>query len=406
MNKWMEHVKIALSAIWAKKTRSFLTMLGVIIGVFTVIELLAVGQGVKTALSKEIERMGSNILVVVPGKLEPGQYNPSATLGVSTLTVGDGVELKKKISAISHVAPLMLISSPVESEGKTLTSPMVLGTSADFFGATETTLDSGQFFIAEDDLAARRVAVLGYPVARELFGDESAVGKQVNIRGEAFEIVGVLEEPEETISAFGGPNFDTAVYLPFKTGEAVTGTSQVFRILLRVRSAEEIPAVKEGILPLLKASHDGSEDFTVFTQEDLVGLLGSVLDLMTALLGTLGAISLLVGGIGIMNMMLVSVTERTREIGIRKAIGASSADILFQFLIESVVLSVLGGVIGIGLSLGSAWIVASQAPFELVITSDAIVLGLGFCLGVGVLFGVAPAIRAARQDPLRALRYE
>jgi putative ABC transport system permease protein len=406
MNKWMEHFKIALSAIWAKKVRSFLTMLGVIIGVFTVVELLAVGQGVKAALSKEIERMGSNILIIVPGKLEPGQYNPAATLGVSTLTVEDVDTLQQKIDTISHIAPLMLISSPVESEGKILTSPMVLGTTTDFFGVTESELSSGRFFTGQEGEESRRVAVIGYPVAQELFGSAESVGKKIKIRGEEFEIVGILEEPEETISTFGGPNFDTAVYLPFKTGEAVTETSQVFRILLRVQTAEEITPVKEGIPSILKENHDGADDFTVFTQEDLVGLLGSVLDLMTALLGTLGAISLLVGGIGIMNMMLVSVTERTREIGIRKAIGATSTDILFQFLIESIVLSVLGGLIGIGLSLGSAMLVASRAPFELVITSEAMLLGLGFCLGVGVIFGVAPAIRAARQDPLRALRYE
>ncbi|HLC99609.1 MAG TPA: ABC transporter permease [Patescibacteria group bacterium] len=406
LNKFWENIKIAFAAIWANKVRAFLTMLGVIIGVFAVVELLAVGEGVKSVVSKEIEGLGSNVLVVISGKITNGQFNAASSVGVSTLTVSDIEAVKKEVPHIDAVAPLMLISSPVKVGEKSSTTSLVIGTTPDFFRARDIKLDSGKTFTTDEEQNRRRVAVIGYPISKTFFEDTNPIGKKILIRGEELEVIGVLAKPKESASALGGPNFDDGVYLPFSTGEDLTKSSQVFRIIAKATSSEDIKTTKEDMRKTILKSHKDSEDFTVLTQEDLVGLIGTILDVMRALLGALGAISLVVGGIGIMNIMLVSVTERTREIGIRKAIGASSLDILTQFLIESLVLSLLGGVIAVGLSFGVAAIVSAQANFEPVITVPFIILAISFSLSIGIIFGVAPAIRAARLDPIKALKYE
>lgn len=406
MTKLLEHFKIAFGAIWANKARSLLTMLGVIIGVFAVVELLAAGEGMKSAISKEIENLGSNILVIVPGKVGGNQYNAAATIGVSTLTVDDVKMLRERVSEIESISPIMLISSPVRYQEKEIISSLVLGVQEHFFRSRGVPVNRGTLFAEKDQKERKRVVVLGDPVARELFGEDDPLTKMIMIRGEAFEVIGVLEKPKESTFSFGGPNFDQAIYLPFETGEELTRTSQVFRIFMKVKSGTDIPSLKTVVKTAMIENHQGSEDFTVFSQEDLVGLISSILDIMRALLGSLGAISLLVGGIGIMNMMLVSVTERTREIGIRKAIGASSFDILIQFLIESMVLSLLGGCTGIGFSVVVARVASFKAPFDFVVTPESILLAVGFSLGVGVLFGIAPAVRAAKKEPIQALRYE
>lgn len=404
--KLWENVKLALISIRSSKIRSFLTMLGVIIGVFAVVELLAIGEGVKSFVTREIEDLGSNLITVLPGKMGAGQFNPAASVGVSTLIIDDVRILKNEISEIEAISPLMLISSPLKYGDKSTASAMVLGTEPDIFRVRDAKLDSGRVLNDSDEKNENKVMVLGYPVAKSIFGDESAIGKKVIIRDEEIEVVGVLAKPKQSASPFGGQSFDDAVYLPFSTGKNLTKTEQVFRIVAKIKANTDIKNAKEKIKEVILKNHKDSEDFTVFTQEDLVDLVGDILNVMRALLGALGAISLLVGGIGIMNIMLVSVTERTREIGIRKAIGASQFDILIQFLIESLVLSLLGGAIGLGLSFAVAYIVKIKANFEPVISPEFILLAIAFSVLIGVIFGVAPAIRAARLDPIKALKYE
>ncbi|TAN57312.1 FtsX-like permease family protein [Patescibacteria group bacterium] len=404
--KLWENIKLAFISIWSNKVRALLTMLGVIIGVFAVVELLAIGEGVKSFVTKEIEGLGSNLIAILPGKMESGQFNPSSGIGVSTLTNDDVRVLKEDVSSIEAVSPMMLISSPIKYGDKSAPSALVLGATPDIFKVRDTKLDSGRVFEQKDEDEKERVIVLGYPIAQSIFGDENAIGKKVIIRGEEIEVIGVLEKPKQSASPFGGQSFDDAVYLPFSAGIELTNTEQVFRIVAKIKSDTDVKEAKEEIKKVILKNHKDSEDFTVFTQEDMVDLVGTILDVMRALLGALGAISLLVGGIGIMNIMLVSVTERTREIGIRKAIGASQLDILIQFLIESLILSLLGGGVGLGLSFGAAYIVKTKADFEPVITPEFIILAIAFSVLIGVIFGVAPAIRAARLDPIKALKYE
>lgn len=402
--KLVENISIALLALSGNKVRSFLTTLGVIIGVFAVLELVAVGEGVKVEVTKQIESLGTNVVIVLPGKVSEGNYNFASTIGASTLTEADRATIGS-LPSIEASAPLMLISSPVQVGQEVSSNFLVLGTTPEFFAVRSLSQDAGRFFSQDDANGKQRLAVLGYPVWQHFFGDETFAEKTIELRGKAFTVVGVLPKPK-TRAALGGPSFDDVVYIPFETAKDITGTSQIFRILAKVTDSREVEDSTNEIKKAILANHGGSEDFTVLTQEDVLDLFSSVVRILTAMLGALGGIALLVGGIGIMNIMLVSVTERTREIGIRKAVGASTVDIFLQFLVESIVLSLAGGVLALVLALVGAQVVSSKTGFALVITSTTILLAIGFAMLVGVLFGVAPALRAARLDPVKALRYE
>ncbi len=434
MYKLIENFKLALQAIWSKKTRSLLTMLGVIIGVFSIVLLVAIGQGVKQEVTGQIEGLGSNLLFVVPGSFSDETSAPSAGgfIGNSSLTEEDITALGE-IDGVDFAVPIAIMGLPVlaekpvapgeranasssDAQSSQLQSAavpiMLIGSNADvktaFAGQMTQGEEYGHMFTSEEYDSKARVAVGFSGATDELFPDTAIpeiLGKTIFIGKYEFEIVGLLEA-EQTEGLFGGTDLTKVIVIPYSTAKDISDTIAINRIILAVNDSSNIDDVKEAARTALLNQHEGVEDFDVLTQEDLLDVFNQVLSVITTMLGGIAAISLLVGGIGVMNIMLVSVTERTKEIGLRKAIGASGFDILIQFIIEAILLTLLGGVIGLLLAQAGASIMETQFGFEPVIDIQIILLAFGFTVLIGIFFGVAPAVRAARLDPINALKYE
>ena len=410
---------MAFRAIWSNKIRSFLTMLGVIIGVSSVISMMAMGQGVKQGITDEVTAIGSNLLTVVSGKIsaDGSGQGMAGMAGVSSVTWQDRKAIEKNIDGISNVAGLMMVQGSLDYEDKK-TMPTLVGGEADLEFLNLYNIKTGRFLDNEDVEDKNYNIVIGSTIAKELFGegsasvseeatadkkDEEALGKKVIINGEEFEILGVMET--ESMSAVG-MDANSMVVIPISIAREMYDTDQLTRILLQVEDKDNIDNVKQQVYDLMLKRHKDNEDFSILTQEDMLSMMDSILSLITALLTGIASISLLVGGIGIMNIMLVSVTERTREIGVRKAIGATNSNILMQFLIEAAIISLMGGGIGIGLAWVGGLLVSRFTPISPEITLFAVGLAFGISVFVGVVFGVAPAIKASRKDPIEALRYE
>ncbi len=399
----------AFRSIWTKKTRSFLTMLGVIIGVAQIIALIGLGQGVKQSVSDEVTQLGTNVLFVLPGKLQDanGGFNPSASVGASTLTEDDLALLKTR-PEITTITPIALLAgTPAVGETAAL-GTMTVAVEPDYFAVMTTAeLVAGRLFTAAENTAKDRVILLGKQPKTALFPTSTnaeVIGKTVTIGKVAFTVIGVLETPQST-SAFGGNSFDNMVFMPYLTGKDVNENTQIFRMVMKIDPSLNAKDEANTITALLKAQH-GADDFTVFTQDDLLSVVDDILGLITTAIVGLASISLIVGGIGIMNIMLVAVSERTKEIGLRKALGATRANILLQFITESAFISLIGGAIGVGIVAAIGPIVEAKSGLPIVINLQSVLMATSFSLGVGVLFGLLPAIRAARKDPIEALRYE
>lgn len=400
-----ENFKMALAAISSAKLRSFLTMLGIIIGVSSVVTITAIGQGVKNEVASQINSIGANSVIIAPGRIisnNGSRVNPGASLGASTLTPKDLTDLAG-LKNVTSVAPLSILSGVVASGENQSPSSLIMATTGNWNSIRGQKLIEGRFFSSNE--SESEVVVLGSAAKTDLFADQSAVGKTVSIRGAQFRVVGTLVS-EATGLNFGS-SFDSVVYLPSGAAKKLIGSEPpIFRILIQADSASGVQKVVDAAKPLLLANHGGQEDFSVLKQSDIIDATGNILDLLTRLIAAIASIALLVGGIGIMNIMLVSVTERTREIGVRKAIGASSGMILTQFLIESVTISVLGGALGLGLALLEGLATRQFAKITPAYTPQAIALAFGVSAAVGIIFGLAPALRAARKRPIEALRYE
>ncbi len=401
-----ESLKIAISSILISKARSFLTVLGVIIGVGSVILMLSLGEGVKKEVADMVEGFGTNIIAVVPGKVEKGEsFNPATTIGVSTLTEKDVNSIKEKADKVRYVTPFTLIGGAINYDENVSNGALVLSTTPSFNEVTTLDLEGGKF-ISDENLENRdKVIVLGASIKEDLFGESDPVGKKVKYRNIDFEVIGYTKKKETTFQ-FGDMDVSSYTIIPRTTGIDITESDQIFRIAMEAKSSEIVNEAVGQVESIILENHQDTEDFSVLTQEDLLNIVGDILNLLTLLISSIAAISLVVGGIGIMNMMLVTVTERTREIGIRKAVGAKNLDILVQFLIESVVISFLGGFLGISLAYGLGFFVDYFVGISPVINLNFIILAFSISFAVGVIFGLAPAIRASKKDTIEALRYE
>ncbi len=401
--------KIAMNALRANKMRSALTMLGIIIGVGAVVIMVAVGSGASEQIKAQIESVGSNLLIVVPGATSSG----GARMGMGsepTLTRADAQAIAQELPSVRRVAPIWGSVTQVVS-GNQNWSTQVTGTTQEFFDLREWLVVSGRIFNQQELKAAAKVAIIGQTVADNLFGGESPVDRTIRIKRVPFTVIGLLERKGPSPR---GDDQDDAIYVPVTTAQKRLFGSQrpdtVRVILVQATSAGTLKQAEEDIGRLLAQRHHiqpkQERDFSVRNISELLAAQKKAAQVMSMLLGAIAAVSLLVGGIGIMNIMLVSVTERTREIGIRMAIGARAKDVLVQFLIEALVLSLLGGLVGLTIGIGGSRLIEVLSGWPLLISTKAVALAFSSAAAVGVFFGFYPARKAALMRPIDALRYE
>jgi putative ABC transport system permease protein len=402
-----EIVSVALGALRANKLRSLLTMLGIVIGVAAVIAMVALGTGAQTAVKERIASLGTTLLTVTPGQ-QRGMGVVIADQNTK-LTMDDAKAIEDRAENVTAVQPEMNRSLQITWQNKNA-SASIVATSANYLEVRKYALMAGRMFTRNEDDAKQRVAVVGPAVATNMGLDapDALLGENVRVRGIQFLVVGILESKGQA-SPFGNP--DEQILIPLNTGRfRVFGTDRLRSISVLAATEEKIPDAMADIQKALRREHrlrpNQPDEFQMRSQADFLNTLGETTQVFTYLLSGIAAVSLLVGGIGIMNIMLVSVTERTREIGIRKALGATRSNILLQFLIEAVVLCCLGGIVGILVGSGGATAMSSAFAWNVKISIGAIVLAFMFSAAVGLIFGVWPARRAAIMDPIIALRYE
>ena len=398
-------VKLATQSILKNKMRAALTMLGIIIGVAAVVVMVAVGYGARTRIRAQINNLGTNMIVITPGAAQQAGVSQGAQ-AFPNLSLKDVDKIRAEAQTVSAVSPVIVSRTAVIGPSGNWRT-QINGVDTDFQTIRDWQTSSGDFFTADDVRSIHKVVVLGNTVAQNLFPGQDPVGSEIQIRNSVYKVVGVLAPKGQTAS---GSDSDDVVLMPYTTASAtLSGRAFIPQILASTTNEQDIPAAQEEIRTLLRESHkvsDGNDDFTVKNQADLASAAESSTQVMTLLLAAIASISLLVGGIGIMNIMLVSVTERTREIGIRMAIGARGSDVLTQFLVESIVMGILGGVAGLLFGYAGAKIVGHFTGWETVISPIIMLIAVGFSGAVGVFFGYYPARKAAALNPIQALRYE
>ena len=417
-----ESIKLAFKAIWAHKIRSFLTMLGILIGISSVVLLVSLGEGVKTDIKGMIGDLGSNFIFVIGGDIEgmtsgtgtnqggikTSAGNPANFINNDIFTPKD-LENIEELKGVEYVSPMGLISGLLEYNDK-IASPMTMSVTPEMqYIWSGLEIGEGRFLDDNDMNNKKQVIVIGDTPKQNLFGDEDAIGKLVKIAGKdqeyEFEVVGTFKKPSIT-SVFSG-DMNTLAVIPYNVGKDLfnKGEDNIIRIAIKAEDGVNVQEVTDSIQKKMEEDHK-KEEFSVMNQEDMLAMLDDILNMMTAFIAAIAAISLVVGGVGIMNIMLVSVTERTKEIGLRKAVGATNGAILFQFLMEAIILSVVGGIISLLMVTIGVELVKHYTDITPVITTVSVILSMSVCIGIGLVFGIAPAIQASRKDPIESLRYE
>lgn len=399
--------KIAMDSIKQAKWRSFFTMLGIIIGVASVVTIVSIGEGVKKQVTQEINRLGPDLITLRPGKVverdEQGRITnvPLLNTLVNTPLSESDLKVVTTTKNVQSAVPLSYLPGVPTADGREMQRSLVFGTTSDLPKALNQEIEYGEFF---DKDANKNVAIIGTRVAEELFQESVPIGNSMQIRGQSFVVVGMFEEFDR-VSFSPDIDYNAAIFIPTGAAKKLNNNQlSIQQVLIRPNESSQTDSVVQDLRSRLLNAHSGQEDFTILKQEDNLAISNAILNLLTSLITAVAAVSLIVGGIGIMNVMIVAVTERTQEIGIRKAVGATNQQILGQFLIESAVISFVGGVIGVIFSILANFALRISTDLQPVVTAPIMVIAVFVALVVGIVFGVAPALKAAHKDPIEALR--
>ncbi|WP_341525796.1 ABC transporter permease [Nostoc sp. UHCC 0302] len=401
---FLESVKMAGKTLLSNKLRSALTMLGIVIGNASVIAMIGIGEGGQKFVSKELESLGPNVLFVIPGNQETQRVSRDVP---RTLVLEDAQAIASQVPTVAEVTAELNSRQVVTYRNKN-TDINIIGTTPTFLAVRDFETEKGRFFTDIDMKRSNQVVVLGAKLAERLFGNVNPIGQQLRLKDTRFQVIGVLKAKGSNL----GVDYDDAALVPLiTTANRIVGRTSPYGleltyIVTSAKDADSVDAAEFQITNLLRQRHKltGEDDFTIRTQKDALQTVGQITGALTIMLAAIAGISLFVGGIGIMNIMLVSVTERTQEIGLRKAIGATEQDILLQFMIEAVIVSAAGGLVGTAVGVSGILLVAALSPLEAAISPVAIAMAVGVSGGIGLFFGVVPARRAAKLDPIVALR--
>jgi len=392
----------ALQSLHEHRQRAFLSATGIMVGAAAIILLISIARGVQADVSNQVTGLGVNLLVVVPGKIDTESLFSPNLAGLSYLRDED-VDRVRRIPGVKRAAPLMFVGGGIRRGTRESSSTFVVAAGADWFGIHQSKLGSGRFF--DQSGAHSHVCVIGSVAKTHLFGDEQALGKEVAINDTKYTVIGVTQDPKAEDSLFSMGGFENMAYIPYEAMKDITPNPQINRIMIQTdpgRDPKELVSTVKNVL----AERLSDQEFTVMTQRDLLNIVYRILGLLTSLLTGLTSIALVVGGMGIMTVMLMSVGERAKEIGIRKTVGATHRDIFFQFLFEALCLTIFGGLVGLGVSFLACEYLTNFTKIKPLLNGSVIVLGLLVSTVVGIIFGLLPALKAARKNPVDALRSE